>query len=172
MVARHARVIWLVAFVGQLRHVQVDNRDGAEVLRGQVFHHLLEMRKTLAIHRERPVVLLVVDVEPDHIRRNMIRAQMLCNVAHLRLRIVAVARLLEAQRPLGRQRRMSHQPRPLPQHLLRIWPVQNVVIQRPIRRRKAPRITLHFVELPACPPCVVQEKPGGAPFVEGQHKRD
>src|ERR1700750_1471764 len=100
----------------------------------------------------------------------MVRPQMLCDVAHLGFGIVAIARLLEPERPLRGECRMPAQPGPTAQYLLRVWAIKDVVVERAVRRSEAPRIARDLVELPVRAPGVVQKQPRGAALIHREHK--
>ena len=110
MVARRALVVGLVALVWQVCNVEIGNQHRLEVVRLQVLDHLRKVRKPLRVHSEWPVLLLVVDIQPDHVGRNPLATEPRRDPPHLRFWIVAVARLLIAERPERRQRRhpVSH----------------------------------------------------------------
>ena len=74
----------------------------------QVLDHLVEVREALGIDGEGPV-LLVVDVELDDVGGNVLARSRLA-IRRTRLGVVAVARLLEAERPQRRQRRLAGEP--------------------------------------------------------------
>jgi len=74
VVARRAFVIGLVARIGQVGDMQVRDDDRVQMLGLQVLNHLVEVRKALRVHGEGPVLLLIVDVQPDHVRRNLLAA--------------------------------------------------------------------------------------------------
>ena len=130
MIARRAFVVGLVARVGQRRHVQIGNHHGVQMLCFQILNHLVKVRKSIRIHRERTILDLIINVQPDHVRRNMLAAQPVRNAAHFRFGIVTVARLLEPQRPQRRQRRRPCEPCPRLHHSLGRRTVKDVVVQR------------------------------------------
>ncbi len=67
MTALEAFIVRSIA--GESRDMKIRNGDHLESLCPQVLHHSFEIRKALTIHRERAVVLLVVDIEVDDRRR-------------------------------------------------------------------------------------------------------
>src|ERR1700758_2492275 len=104
MIARFARVVWVVP-VGNRGDVQIGDDHDVEIFFFQVGEQLLEMRKAIRVHRKRTVLLLKIDVEIEYIRGNLVRPQTRRNFAQSRLRFVSETRLLETERPKGRQRR-------------------------------------------------------------------
>ena len=108
--------------------MRVHDHDAAHSLRAQVREETLRVREALRVERERPVALHVVDVEPDRIGRDLALAEVLGHEAHARLRVVAVATLVVAERPHRGQRRAAGERRVALDHLLRRRPVDEVVV--------------------------------------------
>src|SRR5580700_2467881 len=87
------------------------------------------MRKALSIDGEGSVLLLVINVEINHVGRNLPLAKFTSHLPYPRLGVVAVAALLIAQR---KQRWKWHSPRQcreIADHPFRIRPVEEVVVQ-------------------------------------------
>jgi len=97
MVAGDTRVVGSVSRVRQLCNVKIRNRNDVKMLALQVGDHLLECRKSIRIYRERSIVLLIVDVKIDCIRRYFVGAEAIGYLTYPRFRIVTVARLLIAK---------------------------------------------------------------------------
>ena len=110
MIARGPFVEWLVASLGRLGDVQIGDEDHLEALPPQIGDHLLESSENArAIDRERSIVLLVVDVEVDDVRGDLLVAKRPRQLVYARLRVVRVTRLLEAERPDRREGRLAGQ---------------------------------------------------------------
>src|ERR1700738_3596287 len=105
--------------------------------------HLLEVRKSFLVYRERSIILLIVDVQIDYVGRNFIRSQTRRNFADSCLGLVTVARLLKTQRPQRRKRRQSGEPGVSAHHLFWIRSVKNVIVDRATLRAKRVQPTLH-----------------------------
>src|SRR5579862_7429870 len=91
MIARMAGVIRRVSLIEGVRNVEVGDVDQAKMVFPQICNQAGKIRESLSIYRERPIPVLVVNVEVEHIGRNLVGAKMLRNLMHLRLRSVAVA---------------------------------------------------------------------------------
>src|ERR1700733_11638673 len=83
----------------------------------------------LRIYGEWSIFVLIVDVEVDDVGRNFIGAKAISNPTQLRLRSVAVTRLLESERPQRRQRRCSGEVGIAFDDLFGRWPVEKVVVE-------------------------------------------
>ncbi len=114
---------------GLLLRVRVEDHDAAEPPRAQVREEPLRIREAHRVERERAVALLVVDVEPDHVRRDAALAKVVGDEADARLRVVAVAALVVAERPQRRQRHAAGERRVALDHLLRRRAVDEVVVE-------------------------------------------
>ena len=71
--------------------MKIGNRNHVKMLAGEILDHLLKSGKLLPVHCEGPIILLIVNVEIDCIRRNLICAQAMRNLAHLCFGIITVA---------------------------------------------------------------------------------
>ena len=133
-VARDSRVIGRVSVAGIVGNMQIGNRNGVEVLGGEFSNHAGEIWKVRLVDGEWPIVLLIVDVEVDGIDRDMIGAQAARHLQHSRLRVIAVAGLLVAQRPQRWQRRRPGQPGIGLHDLFRRRSIEKVLVQRTVFR--------------------------------------
>ena len=112
--------------------VRIDDGHDLEALRAQLAHHARGIGEAPAVPGERVVAVLVVDVEPEHVGGDALEPEGVGEVAHLRLRIVAVARLVVAERPQRRQRRAADQLGEALHDVSRRGPVDEVVVQRAV----------------------------------------
>ena len=127
--------------------VRIDDRDQADALLAEVGDQTPGIGKRRLVPRERRVAVLVVDVEPDHIRRDLPLPEVVGDEADLRIGVVAVARLLIAERPARRHRHPAGEIRVALDDVLRRRPVDDVVVQiaalgaeREQARRRVPDI--------------------------------
>ena len=65
----------------------------------EIGDHLFEVREAFPVDGERPIVLLVIDVEVDDVGGDLLRAKRTRDFVDARFRIIRVARLLEPERP-------------------------------------------------------------------------
>ena len=96
-------VVTLLSFIvrlvaRQMRDVQVGNRDDLEAFLLQILDHAAKVGKTFRVYGKRTILELIVDVQVDHVRRNLPFTELRCQFPHRRLRIVAVPALLVSQR--------------------------------------------------------------------------
>src|SRR5207302_10365442 len=119
--------------------------------------HLLEMRKALAIDRERTVLFLVIDVEINHVRGNVSFTELAGDLAHARFRIVAIAALLVAERKQRRQGRTPYQRSEIAHYALGIGTVKEVVIQLATLRAEGICVPKLLAEIEAAAIGVVQK---------------
>src|ERR1700722_13891613 len=82
--------------------MRIDDANSVETLRGEIVDHFLWIGKTLVVPRERLVVVLVVNIEPDHIGGNLLLSKCIGQQSDAGLRIIAVAALVVSQRPQRR----------------------------------------------------------------------
>ena len=82
-----------------LLRVGVEDGDGAEAVRAQVGDEALGIGEAHRVPGEGREAVLVVDVEPDHVGGDAPLAEVVGDEADLRLRVVAVPALVEAERP-------------------------------------------------------------------------
>src|SRR5437899_361808 len=109
MDARNALVIGVVT--GLLRDVQISDENDFETLLAEITNHACKIRELLAVHGEWGIALLVVDIQVNHVARNLVLTEGASNFAYPRFGVVAVSGLLESQRPHRRQRTMPYQRR-------------------------------------------------------------
>src|SRR5256885_1107954 len=83
------------AFIGgaiswQICDVQVGDGDDLESFGPQILDHALEIREALCVHGEWPIVLLIVDVQVNHISGNFSFPEFTSDLAYLRFGIVTI----------------------------------------------------------------------------------
>src|SRR6185312_5289589 len=105
IISRDALVVRSVTFFNFWMRVHYCH--DVEMLRAQIGNHFLWIGKPLVVPRERLVIVLGMDIEPDDGRWNFLFAERVGEEAHARFGIVAVAALIVAERP---QRRQRHSP--------------------------------------------------------------
>src|ERR1700688_1811629 len=110
MVSGDTAIVRRITMVGEVSNVQIGDDNGMEIFGGKFRNHTGKIRKASAIDRKRPVLFLEIDVEKNHIGRNMVRSQPVGNFKHSRLRGVAVTRLLITESPNRRKRAGASQP--------------------------------------------------------------
>ena len=111
--------------------MKIGNCDHFETFAFQIDDHLLERWEALAINGERTVILLVIDIQIDHVSGNLALAEFARDLPHPRFGIVAVAALLISEGKQRRQRRAPDQLREILNHALGIGPVKEVIVQFP-----------------------------------------
>ena len=82
---------------------RIDDRHRMESVLVQLREHLLRLRKGLWRPGEDAIAVHVVDIEIDHVGRDLLLAERACDLADLVLRHVRIARLLITERPQRRQ---------------------------------------------------------------------
>ena len=89
------------------------------------------------------------------------------NAAHFRGAHIAVARLLEAQCPLRRERRLAAEVRVALDHALQRWAVDQVIVDRPVRGAEGEDLRVLPAKIePAAPGIIEQDaEPPAAPPV-------
>ena len=112
----------------------------------------------LGIDGEGPVLELVVDVEIEHVGGDAVGAETVGDFTYLRLGSVAVARLLESERPQRRQRRESGEIGVAFHDLLRSGAVEEVVVERATFRAEGDGVARLLAEVEPGAPGVVEEK--------------
>ncbi len=113
------------------------------------------------------VAVHVVDVEVQHVERNLARPKLTRQLAHLRLAAVAPARLVIAERPQRRHRRASGKASHRPHHVRRGRAAKNVVahLAAVSRHAQGVRVGIAHVEL-----AVVAHVQKHAPRQPGSHR--
>src|SRR5207253_10367097 len=114
--------------------MRIDNGDDAKSLFAQIADHARWVGKSLVIPRKRLVIILIVNVEPDRVGRNLPNTKILGDEAHFPFGIVAVTALVISEGPERRERHVSRERRVALDHFLRIGAVDEVVIERPSLR--------------------------------------
>ena len=134
VVAGDAGVVGGVAGVGEVGDVQVGDGDDVKVLsvrgRGSSGE---KCGNCCRIDGEGAVLVLVVDVEIDGVGGDMVGAEAVGDLHDAGLGIVAVTRLLEAERPERRQRRRAGEPGVGFDDVFGIGAVDEVVVDGAVR---------------------------------------
>ena len=173
MIAGDAAVVRGVTVVRRARHVQVGDRDQADALAAQVGGQSRQVGIGFRVGGERPVAVLEVDVQPDHVSRNAFLAQARGNAAHFVSRHVAVTRLLVAQRPQRRQRRPAGKIGVARHDLLHGRSVDQVVVDRAAVGAERQRVRVALSEVEPAAPGVVEEDAVAAAFAtRGDEERN
>jgi hypothetical protein len=105
MVAGHALVEDPVTRL--FRRMRIEDHDRAEALLAQIGDEFGRGGKALGAPREGLELVLVVDVQPQRVGRHLLLSEGVGQAAHARLRVVAPAALVVAQRPARRKRRAA-----------------------------------------------------------------
>src|SRR5882762_11370226 len=95
MITRGSGVVGHVTVTGIVSNMQIGNGDNVKVLCRKLRDHPWKIRKPILIHRERTILLLIIDIQIDSIGGDMVRAQMVRNFENSRLRRIAVTGLLK-----------------------------------------------------------------------------
>ena len=115
------------------------------------------MRELGRIYGEGAIVILVVDVQIDSIRRDVIGAEAVGNLNDTRLWVVAVAGLLETERPEWRKGCGSSEPGVGFDDVFGVGPVHQVVVDGTVRGSKGILIPDLTTEVKEGAPRVVEE---------------
>ena len=151
---------------GFFLQVQVGDRDSVKSLGAQIANHLLKRGESLAIDRERPVAVLIVDVQIDDVCGNLLIAEEPRDFPHARLGIVAVAALLKPERPERRQRHMPDHPRVLGENRFRLRPGVKVIIQLAALGAEREIVVRFLAEIETAAVGVVEEDAPGCAIVQ------
>src|SRR4029077_8338634 len=131
-----------------------------------------EIRERFGIDGERPIPVLIVDVEIDDVGRDPVIAKTRSDFPDLRLRSVTVARLLETQRPERGERRFPGEISVGFHDLLRRGAVNEVVVERAAFGAEGNRIARLLAEIEPGAPGVVEKNPVAARSVNREEKGD
>ena len=172
IVAGMARVIGHVVFVGDVSDVQIGDGHKVEVLLFEIGNQAWKVGKSARIDGKRAVLELVVDVHVHDVGGNLVGAQAVGDFADLGFRSVAVARLLEAQRPERRQWRRAGEIGVAFHHMLRSGAIDEVVVQRATLGAKRIGGAGCLAEVEPGAPGVVEEKSVAAAFADAQKERN
>ena len=170
MVAGQAFVIRLVA--GEFGDVQVGDGDDLETIFAEVANHLFEVRKVFAIDGEGAVMILIINVEVNHIGGNFSLAEIASDFSHPRLRIITVTALLKSQRPERRQRRAAHQRGEIFHNLLGMRAVKEVVVQLAAIGAERIGVARFFAKIKVAAPGVIQKNSVTLAIFQRQKKRN
>src|ERR1700733_8310429 len=143
-----------------------------EMLFAHIRNESGKVRKSLGIDGERSILVLVVNVEVEHVGRNLVGAQTVRDFPHLRFGNIAISGLLKSQRPKRRQRRRSRQVGVAFQHLFRGWPIEHVVIKRATFSAECNRVASLLAEIKPGAPGVIEKDSVTAGTADAQKKRN
>ena len=152
-------------------HAGVGDRHHPEAVRAQLRDQAGGVREPLAVPGEHAVAVHVVDVEVEHVARDLACAELARDREHLVRAHVRPPRLLVAERPQRRHRRAAGQRRVAVEHVGGRRAEQHVdheVVGG--LDRHAVRVGLGEVELD--PPRMVVEHAVRTTVVQAQHERD
>ena len=150
--------------------MQVGDVDEMEMLLAQIGNESGKVRESFGIDGERSILVLVVDVEIEHVGGNLVGAQTVGDLPHLRFGSVAVARLLESKRPQRRKRRRSGQIGVAFDDLFRSGAIEQVVVERAAFGAEGNRVARLLAEIEPGAPGVVEEDSVTAGAVDGEKK--
>ena len=170
IVSCQSLVVRLVA--RELRDVQVGNRHEFESQRVEAADHAWEIGEALRVNRKGPVFFLIINVEIQNVRRDLLLAKRARDLLNARLRSVAVTRLLEPERPEGRKRRASREVRIALDHLLGVESVNEVIVEVPALRAEGIGVRVGMAKVELRAPSVVEKNSVGAPLPQRQKERN
>ncbi len=165
LIACATGIVRRIPNVGLLGDVQVGDDDKFEILAAEILHHPGEVRIRLVVDRERPVLMLKINVQPEHVAWNAVAAQTIRDFAKLRFREIGIARLLKAERPQRRQRRRSGKPRPVFNHIFGVGTVHQVIVNGPVQGPEGVLGRVSTSEIEIGSPGVVQKDPKRPPMI-------
>ena len=157
MIARKAGVIWRITLIGQIGDVEIDDRHQIDTLIAHIADQPLHVRKRLLVDGERPVAILIVDIEPDDVEREIVLAESRREIADRRVRTIAPPRLLVAQRPFRRERRLAGEIGVAANDVTRRRSRDQIIIDRPVRPAHREGIGVAVAEIEPGPPGVVEQ---------------
>src|ERR1035438_9938975 len=128
-----------------------------EVLFAQIGNESGEVRESLGIDGEWSILVLVVDVEVEHVGRNLVGAETVGDLPSLGFRSVAVARLLEAKRPQRRKWRHSGEISVAFHDLFRRGAIEKIIVERAAFGAEGNRVARLLAEVKPRAPGVVEE---------------
>ena len=169
-IGRDAAIVGKVALTGRARDVQVGDQHQAKVDRCKLGDEFSEVGKRRRRHRERPVAILVVDIEVQRVRRDVIVPEARRDRARLALGRVRVTRLLKAEAPQRRERRG---PREVGKRLDDRFGCRrhhHVVVDRAAFRAEGQHVALGPAEVEISAPGVVEEEPERAATLENAER--
>ena len=176
-VAREAEIPALAALCVQRvalvhLHARVGDRDDAEALLAQLRDQSRGVREALAVPREDAVAVHVVDVEVEHVARDLALAEAGGDRAQLVRAHVAPARLLVAERPQRRHRGPARQRRVAVEHVAGRRPAEDVVDEVAAGGGELDPLRIRSCEVDLDPAGVVEQQPVGAAVAQREHERD
>ena len=145
-----------------LGDVQVGDRDQLDPLRLHVGDELRHVGEGLGVGGEGAVAVLIVDVEPDHVGRHAVGAQVARDLADFVGGHVAVARLLIAERPFRRERRAAGQPGVAAGDVGEGRPGDEIIVDRAVGAAERERLGILVAEVEPGAIGVVEQDPVAA----------
>src|SRR5579864_631943 len=143
-----------------------------QMLFAQIRNKLREVGVGLGIDGEGAILDLVVDVKVEHVRGNSVVAQTSSDLASLRFRSVAVAGLLESERPQRRKRRRPGEISVGFNHFFRRGAVEHVVIERAAFGAESNRVPRLLAEVKPGAPRIIEKDAVTSRTVDAQKKRN
>src|ERR1700730_13640705 len=86
--------------------------------------------------------------------------------------MISKTRLLKPKRPQRWKGRWASKPRVCGQHVLRVGPIKDVVVERAVLRAKRVRVRRFLAKIETRPPRIVEQNAGGHPSTRRQKKWD
>ncbi|HEX6552011.1 MAG TPA: hypothetical protein VF026_04560 [Ktedonobacteraceae bacterium] len=153
-------------------HAGIDDRHDAEAIAVQIGEQRLRIGEAPRVPCKDAIAVHVVDVQVYGIARDVARAKLGRQLAHHRLRRIAPAALVVAQRPPRRQRHRPQQRAEALAHLLRRRPVDHVVVELAALGLHQPGAGLPRSNIEATAPGVIEEDAVGQTGPECQEDWD
>src|SRR5687768_212099 len=153
-------------------HSGIDNRHEFDSLPAEPFCECFWIRKTLRVEREDAIADHVIDVEMDHVKRQIAFAILARNFLDHRIGVITPAALLIAERPHRRQRHMACQIRVAAQDLLDRWSIKEVVVQFSTLSAEPGALLRRSAKIEIAAIAVVEKDPVGDPALQADIKRD
>ena len=152
--------------------MQVGDVDQMKMLFAQIGNQARKIRESFGIDGEGAILVLVVDVEVDHVGRNSVGAKTVGDFSNLRFGRVAVTRLLETESPQRRQRRRSGEIGVGLDNLFGRGAVEKVIVERSAFGAEGIHIARLLAKVKPRAPGVVEKNPVTMSAVDGEEKRN
>ena len=158
MIARDAAIVRRITLPRRLGDMQIGDGNELNALLAQVAGKPLQVGKGGLVHGERPVAILEIDIQPQHIGGQSILLQPRDHIAGLAGGHIAIARLLVTERPLRRERRFARQVGIASDHLGSRRPRDHIIIDRSVGCAEVDNIGIAVTEIEPGPPAVVEQQ--------------
>jgi len=149
-------VITLV-LVGRMLDAGIDDRHDLHTLTSQLVGECFRIGKSFLIESEDAITVHVVDVEMHYVERQVALAILVHNFFNHRIRIVAPATLLIAERPERRHRHVAREVRVAAEDLFDRWTVEEVVVHLAAFSTEPSALLRRFAEIEIAAIAVVEE---------------